>query len=164
MKNIIGFLIQMLQRSILIISDDFDPDAFSEDLDKIQELLLDTTGQKCMLYRFPGGSSNHVSNTPMSEFIRFLNEKGITYFDWNVECGDATSHSYTPQELLENVMKDAVKYRTCVVLMHDAEDKPNTVEALPLIIEKLKEMDAEILPIEEETKVIQHVSAESVEN
>ena len=32
MKNIIGFLIQMLQRSILIISDDFDPDAFSEDL------------------------------------------------------------------------------------------------------------------------------------
>ena len=56
---------------------------FEEDLDKIQGLIYDATGIKCRLYRFPGGSSNQVSNTDMKELIRILNERNITYFDWN---------------------------------------------------------------------------------
>lgn len=138
-------------------------DSFKEDLNKIQSLLKETTGEECRLYRFPGGSSNQVSNTDMSEFIRYLNEAGITYYDWNVECGDATDHAYTADEMVENVMNDVVKHSTSVVLMHDAEDKPNTVEALPLIIEKLQGLGAQILPIDENAAVIQHVSADSVE-
>ena len=100
----------------------------------------------------------------MKEFIRVLKEREITYFDWNVECGDATSHQYAVQELVDNVMKDVVKYHTSVVLMHDAENKPNTVKALPRIIKQLLKMDAEILPIDENTTVVQHVSSESVED
>lgn len=138
-------------------------DSFKEDLNKIQSLLKETTGEECRLYRFPGGSSNQVSNTDMSEFIRYLNEAGITYYDWNVECGDARDHAYTADEMVENVMNDVVKHSTSVVLMHDAEDKPNTVEALPLIIEKLQGLGAQILPIDENAAVIQHVSADSVE-
>ena len=61
-------------------------------------------------------------------------------------------------------MKDVVKYHTSVVLMHDAENKPNTVKALPKIIKQLLKMDAELLPIDENTTVVQHVSAESVED
>lgn len=137
---------------------------FEKDLDWIQNTILDATGTPCSLYRFPGGSSNQVSKLDMKEFIRVLNERKITYFDWNVECGDATSFHYTVSELVDNIMKDVVKYHTSVVLMHDAENKPNTVKALPRIIEKLLEMDAEILPIDENTTVVQHVSSESVED
>ncbi len=138
--------------------------AFKSDLKKIQERILEATGQKCSLYRFPGGSSNQVSNTDMRKLIRILNDKKITYFDWNVECGDATSHSYTVEELVDNVMKDVVKYHTSVVLLHDAFNKSKTVKALPVIIEQLQAMDAQLLPIDENTKVVQHVSAESVED
>jgi len=138
-------------------------DSFEQDFSQIQNYLFEVTGKECLFYRFPGGSSNHVSNTDMSEFIRYLNKQGITYFDWNVSSGDATSQAYTPNELVENVMKDVVKYKTSVVLMHDAETKDNTVEALVPMIESLQSMGAEILPIDDGTTVIQHIAASSVE-
>ena len=137
-------------------------DTFESDFSRIQNYLFEVTGQECLFYRFPGGSSNHVSNTEMTKFIRYLNSQGITYFDWNVSSGDATSQAYTPKELVSNVMDDVVKYKTSVVLMHDAETKHTTVEALAPMIESLQGMGAEILPIDENTTVVQHIAASSV--
>lgn len=138
-------------------------DAFETDFNQLQSYLYDITGQECRLYRFPGGSSNQVSNTDMSEFIRFLNEEGVTYFDWNVSSGDATSQAYTADELLNNVLTDVPKYKTSVVLMHDSNTKSTTVEALGPMIEALQGMGAQILPIDENTTLVQHVKADSVE-
>ncbi|MBO5154127.1 MAG: polysaccharide deacetylase [Eubacterium sp.] len=131
-------------------------DTFSADFTKLHDFLEDTTGVKCQFYRFPGGSSNQVSNTDMNEFIDYLGEQGMTYYDWNVVCGDATSQIYTADELVQNVMTDVVKYKYSVVLMHDAAEKDSTVEALEKILQKLEEMDAEILPITEDAPVIHH--------
>lgn len=138
-------------------------DAFETDFNQLQSYLYDITGQECRLYRFPGGSSNRVSNTDMSEFIRFLNEEGVTYFDWNVSSGDATSQAYTADELLNNVLTDVPKYKTSVVLMHDSNTKSTTVEALGPMIEALQGMGAQILPIDENTTLVQHIKADSVE-
>lgn len=135
-------------------------DNFAADFTQIQNYLYEVTGEDCIYYRFPGGSSNKVSNTDMSEFIGYLNEQGVTYFDWNVSSGDATSQAYTAQELVDNVMQDVVKYKTSVVLMHDADSKDTTVEALGMILEALQNQGAEILPIDSDTTVIQHVSAD----
>lgn len=137
-------------------------DSFENDFSKIQNLLYDVTGEECIYYRFPGGSSNHVSNTDMKECISYLNSQGVTYFDWNVSSGDATSQAYTSDELVENVMKDVVKYKTSVVLMHDAETKDATVEALEPMIEALNNLGAQILPIDGDTTAIQHITADSV--
>lgn len=133
---------------------------FTDDFTQIQNYLYDVTGVDCVYYRFPGGSSNKVSNTDMSEFIGYLNGQGVTYFDWNVASGDATSQAYTAQDLVDNVMQDVVKYKTSVVLMHDADNKDKTVEALGMILEQLKEQGAEVLPIDSDTAVIQHISAD----
>ena len=133
-------------------------DSFAGDLDRIQNLLYDVTGVDCMYYRFPGGSSNLVSNTNMGVFIKYLNDQGVTYMDWNVSSGDATSQAYTPDELVENVMADVVKYKTSVVLLHDADGKDNTVEALPAMIEALQSKGAVILPVSEDTTLIQHMT------
>ena len=133
-------------------------EAFQNDFERIQNLIYDTTGVECRYYRFPGGSSNKVSNTDMSEFISYLNDQGITYFDWNVSSGDATSHAFTADELVENVMSDVVKYKTSVVLLHDATAKTTTVQALPAMIEALQQSGAMLLTIDEDTTVIQHVS------
>ncbi len=138
-------------------------ESFVDDFSKIQNYLYKVTGKECLFYRFPGGSSNKVSNTNMSEFITYLNEQGITYFDWNVSSGDATSQAYTPEELVQNVMTDVVRYKTSIVLMHDAETKTSTVQALEPMIQALLGMGAEILPIDENTTVVQHIAALSVE-
>lgn len=133
-------------------------DAFKADYEKIQNLIYDTTGVECLYYRFPGGSSNRVSNTEMSEYIKFLTEQGVQYYDWNVSSGDATSQAFTVDELVENVMRDVVKYKTSVVLLHDATTKSTTVQALPEMIEALQKTGALILPIDKNTEVIQHTS------
>lgn len=137
--------------------------SFEDDFSRIQNYLYEVTGQECLFYRFPGGSSNHASNTDMKKFISCLNEQQITYFDWNVSSGDATSQAYTPAELVENVMADVVKYKTSVVLMHDSSTKSSTVKALEPMIEALEDMEAEILPIDENTTVVQHIAAAGVE-
>ncbi len=133
-------------------------DAFKADYEKIQNLIYDTTGVESRYYRFPGGSSNRVSNAHMSDYIKFLNEQGIVYYDWNVSSGDATSQAFTADDLVENVMSDVVKYKTSVVLMHDAKTKSTTVQALPEMIEALQKSGALILPIDENTDVIQHTT------
>ena len=131
-------------------------DSFKDDFTKLSQKLEEVTGEKCWVYRFPGGSSNQVSNTDMNEFIDYLGEQGMTYYDWNVVCGDATSQIYTADELVQNVMTDVVKYKNSVVLMHDAAEKDSTVEALEIILQKLEEMNAQILPITKDSPVVHH--------
>ncbi len=137
---------------------------FSKDIERLEALLKKATGEDVKLFRFPGGSSNLVSNIGMQEFIKYLNDEGITYFDWNVSSGDATSKSLEPEALVQNVVQDVGIYKNSVVLMHDAIDKPNTVEALPMLLEELKKMDVDILPITEDVKPIQHIKADELEN
>lgn len=136
--------------------------AFYEDYKKISGYLEDVTGTKSLYYRFPGGSSNEISNVNMAEFVHILNENGITYFDWNVSAGDAAAE-YTVDDILSNVTTGVERYKTSVVLLHDGENKSTTVEALGPLIEALQEMNAQILPIDANTRVIQYIKADSVE-
>lgn len=138
------------------------PEAFEKDVAKLNAYLKEVTGEESRYYRFPGGSNNEISNADMSEFIHVLNEKQITYFDWNISAGD-TASDYSAQDIVTNVTEGVSKYKTSVVLLHDGDDKSTTVEALGPLIEALQEMKAKILPIDENTNVIQYIKADSVE-
>lgn len=136
-------------------------EAFTEDLEKIRSYLYDMTGLTSCFYRFPGGSSNALSSTDVQELIDVLDERDILYFDWNIVNGDAGSVKLTAEQLADNVTNNMERYRTAIVLMHDAAGKPETVEALPTIIERILQMDQTvILPITEDTARIQQVKAE----
>lgn len=136
--------------------------AFEEDYRHLRDYLYEVTGVECRYYRFPGGSSNQVSNVAMSELIGFLNEQNTVYYDWNVSAGDAALAAFTSDEIIRNVTEDIQKYKTSVVLMHDSADSSATVEALGPLIETLLGSGAEILPIDEDTQVIQYVKADSI--
>ncbi len=138
-----------------------DLDSFAEDLYRIQDFLEDKTGETSIYYRFPGGSSNTVSRVEMTRLIEYLNAKGIIYYDWNVASGDAAGGYHSAESLANSVITqiNSLNASTVVVLMHDAADKATTVEALPLIIERIQAMDnTVILPITENITPIQHVS------
>lgn len=136
-------------------------EAFSGDMEKLQEFLYDTTGVWSRFYRFPGGSSNQVSRVPMHELANYLEGENIYYLDWNVSCGDATGKRLKPQQIADNVTDYVSNYNTAVVLLHDAPDKTATVEALPLIIEELQRMEhVEILPVSDEMNMVQHLQQE----
>ena len=97
----------------------------------------------------------------MAEFVYILNQEQIKYFDWNVSAGDAVN-GYTAQDVVDSVTEGVSKYKTSVVLLHDGENKSTTVEALGTLITKLQSQGAVILPIDEDTNVIQYIKAESV--
>ena len=138
-------------------------DAFEDDYNKLQSLIYEATGVESKFYRFPGGSGNQISETPMGEFIQFLNEKGIVYYDWNVTSGDATANAYSAEEIVANVTNDVVKYKTSVVLLHDGDSNSVTVEALEPLLISLQEMGAEVLPIDEDTSVVQYMKISDAE-
>lgn len=139
-------------------------ESFANDEKKLRDLLYETTGVIPTLYRFPGGSSNLVSNINMTEFIKYLNAEGITYFDWNVASGDATSQNVDVDTLVNNVLTDVGMYDTSVILMHDTNSKTTTVEALRKIIENLQGLGIEMRPLDENVPHIQHIKAETVDN
>ncbi len=133
-------------------------ESFVEDLTKLQEYLYQITGVWPRFYRFPGGSSNTVSTVDMQDLIAWLNENGITYYDWNVSSGDATRENLSVDEIVENCVGKLDNVNVCMILMHDANDKITTVEALPKVIERISERgDAAILPVTDESKPVQHV-------
>lgn len=136
--------------------------SFKDDYEKISSLLYKTTGVWPKYYRFPGGSSNKVSNMDMSVFIKFLKKEHIVYYDWNVMNGDAVSKELSKDVLVSNVMSEIKKHETSVVLMHDISTKANTVKALPVIIEKLQKEGYDFFPIDEYTTPVQHIKADSI--
>lgn len=132
-------------------------EAYEEDVLSLQEYLYEKTGIKPTIYRFPGGSSNTVMNIDIQECIDFLDEQGITYFDWNVSSGDATGNGYPASTIADNVISGVDKHDISVVLMHDAKTKDATVAALPVILKKLCEMDdVAVLPLTEDSYLVQH--------
>lgn len=136
-------------------------DAFEADVDQLSQFLYDRTGVYPTIYRFPGGSSNTVCNVPMEECIAYLNEKGITYYDWNALNGDAVTTELSTDKLIENIMASVRQNNTSIVLMHDMQSRHNTVESLQQLIDILKEEGYEILPIDENTPLIQHIPFDS---
>ena len=136
-------------------------ESFEQDLRQLQEYLYQITGVWPRFFRFPGGSSNTVSKVDMQELIEYLNESGITYFDWNIASGDAISGQLGKDTIVNNCIGGIKAKQECMILMHDASDKNSTVEALSLLIEQVRSSEnAVFLPITDETTTVQHRKAE----
>ena len=134
-------------------------DSYAEDLLRLQTFLYDMTGVRCRYCRFPGGSSNSVSNVDMHDLIAYLNERDMIYFDWNVSSGDAASGYISPEEIVANCTGNLENFDEAIILMHDASNKNSTVEALPKLIETIQAMeDTKIVPITDDTEPIHHIS------
>lgn len=95
---------------------------YFEDLYKMQQIIMDETGDLTRLIRFPGGSSNTVSKNYkkgiMTSLSRSLSDKNFVYFDWNVSSGDAGETTDT-KDVVENVINGCQQFDKSVVLQHD---------------------------------------------
>ena len=133
-------------------------DSFAEDFEKVRDYIYQATGVESVCYRFPGGSSNTVSEIDMHDFIDYLDSQGVEYYDWNVDAGDGGGKRLSTAALLENCTDSIDSRETSIVLLHDSAEKPTTVEALPGIIENLlARPDTVILPITENTRPVHHI-------
>lgn len=133
-------------------------DAFAADLDRIRNHILAVTGVESNIYRFPGGSSNKITDINIREFGAYLQSRDIQYYDWNISSGDASQITPDTATIVQNSISQIADRKVSIILMHDAQDKASTVEALPQIIENILAVpDTVILPITEDTEPVQHI-------
>lgn len=114
-------------------------DSFMEEFNKTAELIKNITGDDYFpVIRFPGGSHNTGTyGEAKQEYKKSLAENGYYFCDWNALSGDAESTFQTTKQLLQTVKSTIGKQNKVVLLMHDASNKKQTVEALPEIIKYL---------------------------
>lgn len=109
-------------------------DAFFADLLGMQKIIKDYTGIETTLMRFPGGSSNTVSDfNPgiMTRLTQAVEDMGFQYFDWNVSSDDAYN-AYDSETVYQRVIDGISGRNVSVVLQHDI--KGYSVEAVEKIL------------------------------
>ena len=110
-------------------------DAFFADLYAMQDVIYNLTGQRPVLTRFPGGSSNtrslEYNKGIMTRLAKKLTELGFQYFDWNVSSGDAGG-AKTAEQVYNNVISGVSGRTSSVVLQHDI--KGFSVDAVEKIL------------------------------
>ncbi len=108
---------------------------YFEDINKLNELIKSHTGNYSNILRFAGGSSNTTSyfnRGIMSKLAKSVTEKGITYFDWNVDSMDTKYKD--PIKIANSVISGLKQNKShYIVLQHDT--KNSTSRATELIIE-----------------------------
>lgn len=125
-------------------------ESFMAEVEKTSGLIQNITGEEPFkLIRFPGGSYNSGDHAAEKQkYKTLLQEKGYYYADWNALNGDAEGGSRSAAQLLEKIKATATQ-KNIVVLMHDAAAKKTTAEALPSIIEYLKEQGYQFYRLDE---------------
>lgn len=135
-------------------------EAFMQNVYRLQQRLLEDFGYHATIVRFPGGSSNTVSAAYnqgiMTRLARRLEQEGFTYFDWNVSSGDASAAQVDSHRIYANVTESLRPGRSNVVLMHDANAKQTTADALEDIIWYAKGNGYALLPITPDTEPVHH--------
>ena len=104
----------------------------------MDDFLWDLTGVSITNFRFPGGSSTTLCDDAIKTGImEKAQELGLTYYDWNIDSRDAEARQVDAKRITDSVITTAKA--NGVVLMHDSNTKDSTVEALPDLIDKLRE-------------------------
>ena len=130
--------------------------AYFNDLNQVSNRVERITGQKSMIIRFPGGSSNtisrHYSQGIMTRLTGEVRRRGYHYFDWNVDSNDAAGAS--SNGVYSNVVNNISLNRENVVLMHDI--KTTTRDAIRNIIRYGKNNGFTFKRITSDTAMVTH--------
>lgn len=131
-------------------------EAYFEDLEAMQDVIVSQTGDTTNIIRFPGGSSNTVSDiTPglMTQLSQAVQNRGYQYFDWNVASGDAGETTDT-ETVVSNVISGIQQHSVSIVLQHDI--KSFSVDAVEEIIQWGLENGYTFLPLHYDSPAAHH--------
>lgn len=118
-------------------------DSVVDEYNKCEQAVRDAIGNQnyySRLFRFPGGSSGGPYNNLKAQAKEYLISQGIASTNWNSLTGDAEGIK-SKDKLINRMISTIGTNKSIILLMHDAEDKSYTLEALPEVIHYFKERD-----------------------
>jgi len=116
------------------------PEQIREELKRLEQMIVEVSGQKPTLFRPPFGEYNN-------EVIRAAQDLGYQTIQWSIDSLDWQNLS--KEELISRVTARA--HKGAIILFHN--NGLYTADALPLIIEYFHQHNYEIVPI---SKLIYH--------
>ncbi len=136
-------------------------EALRTEIQVCNDEIMKAAGVQATAFRFPGGSSNsmfqrYAKDVPRNEFLKLVGDMGMVYHDWNVSSLDASNAAVTKEQIINAVVHGAANKKMINVLMHDVNKNQATLQALPIIIEKLQEMGYSIESITSNSVPVQH--------
>lgn len=123
-------------------------ETFIEEMERVRSKVKDLINISPSVIRFPGGSSNHLTQ----EFLSNLHEHNFKVYDWNVNLSDGVNPNLTVNMLVQNAKKYKESYSRLIVLLHCNSNNKNTVKALPQIIRYYKDLGYEFKVIDNTTE------------
>ncbi len=134
-------------------------DAYFTDLELISEVVEQRTGKKSTYIRFPGGSSNTISEKYhhgiMAKLVSEVDQRGYQYFDWNAEIGDAKKY-HSVSSIIETGKKQGDGKHDMMLLCHDGNSNQDTVKALPTLLTYYLSLGYQFKTIDDSTPVFHH--------
>ena len=135
-------------------------DAYMNGVYQMHDKILKDTGYNAAIIRFPGGSSNTVSRKYCAGVMTALTARatteGYSYYDWNVDSGDADGSCMGKDYIVSNVKNGLKSGRVNVVLMHDSGPKTTTPQALPEIIADAQAKGFAFVPLSSAVTPVRH--------
>ena len=122
------------------------PQAVLDEYNKCNQVVRDAIGEQeynSHLFRFPGGLVGGKYADIKNQANDLLLQNDIVHVDWNALNGDSETTNPTVEYEVQRVQETVGDKQSVVILMHDAQAKTVTVEALPTIIDYLKEQGYE---------------------
>ena len=117
------------------------PQAVLDEYNKCNQLVREAIGEQeynSHLFRFPGGLVGGKYADIKNQANDLLSQNNIVHVDWNALNGDSETTSPTIEYEMQRIQETVGDKQSVVILMHDAQAKKVTVEALPGIIDYLK--------------------------
>ncbi len=121
------------------------PQAVIDEFNKTNQAVQRAIGNNeynSHLFRFPGGKPGGRYAQIKTQAATILKENNIAYVDWNCMTGDAEGKN-TVEAMMQELQSSSQNRNSLVILMHDAGDKQATYEALPHVIQYLRDQGYE---------------------
>lgn len=125
-------------------------DIFMQDLGYMDNFLWGVAGVRPRIMRIPGGSHNSklkkAGLESRNNLIKKIQNKGYRIFDWTATFGDTSTTPSAEKSI--KLIKEQCTEDYEIILMHH---KKTSLEALPTVIEYLRDSDYELFPITDST-------------
>lgn len=117
---------------------------YFDDFNKMENIVKEATGVTPKFMRFPGGTNNTISfryhgGTPiMPTLLNEIKERGYTAVDWNAGGMDAVNPVPPTSTITRGVISECEQRCKVIILLHDSGTHATSIQAVPIIIAKLK--------------------------
>lgn len=128
-------------------------DAYMEDYNKMNKIIVSAVGESSDIFRFPGGSNAGYNKKIRRELLDRVDSEGLVYYDWNAFTGDTEGMSRS--EMVSKAVKECSYNNKAILLMHDVPGRNTVVEALPEILKQLQDKGYEFRALDKDVAPIQ---------